>query len=373
MKFSEIVGNSNLKQKLIQTAKSGRISNTQLFLGAEGSGNFALAIAYAQYVNCTNTSDEDSCGVCSSCIKYQKYIHPDLHFTFPCVSPTKLCNELMSEWREAISKNIYLNDYDWIIQLDSDGKKQGNITADECRDIFKKLALKAFEAKYKVLIIWMPEYLKDAGNMLLKLLEEPPLGTMILLVANDTEKILATILSRAQLVKIPKINDEDIVAELVLNKQIDKNNAEAIARISDGNYNLALQLIDINQQNYSKTFMDWLRECYSAQKEFSKILSRNEEFASMGKETLKSFLGYSLQMIRATFIYKYGDKNTLRVSNDELAFMDKFSKLMNASNIENISKAMGDTIFYIERNGNVKMQLINLSLYIGTQLKNAQA
>ncbi len=371
MRFSEIVGNKDLKNKLVQTANSGRISNTQLFLGAEGSGNLALAIAYAQYINCLHATEEDSCGTCSSCVKYQKYIHPDLHFTVPTVTPIKTSTEIIEDWREALIDNVYLNDYDWLSTIDKDSKKQGNITAEECRDIFRKLALKAFEAKFKVLIIWMPEYLRTEGNILLKLLEEPPLGTLILLVANDSEKILGTILSRAQLVKVPKIKDEEVVEALISRHQIDPKNAEAIARISDGNYNLALQLIDVKHESYSKTFMDWLRECYSAQKDFKKIQDRSEEFAGMGKETLKSFLGYSLQMIRATFIYKYGDKGTLRVNDEEFAFFDKFSKLMNANNIENISKAMGDAIFHVERNANVKIMVLNLSLYIGTQLKSA--
>lgn len=371
MRFSEIVGNKDLKKKLAQTANSGRISNTQLFLGAEGSGNLALAIAYAQYINCIHPTEEDSCGTCPSCVKYQKYIHPDLHFTFPTVTPIKTSTEIIEDWREALINNVYQNDYDWLSTIDKDSKKQGNITAEECRDIFKKLALKAFEAKYKVLIIWMPEYLKTEGNILLKLLEEPPLGTLILLVANDSEKILGTILSRSQLVKVPKIKDEEVVEALVNQHQIDPKNAEAIARISDGNYNLALQLIDVKHESYSKTFMDWLRECYNAHKDFKKIQDRSEDFAGMGKETLKSFLGYSLQMIRATFIYKYGDKSTLRVSDEEFAFFDKFSKLMNANNIENISKAISDAIFHVERNANVKIMVLNLSLYIGTQLKSA--
>ncbi|MCX6187595.1 MAG: DNA polymerase III subunit delta [Bacteroidetes bacterium] len=371
MRFSEIIGNKEIKQKLIRTANSGRISNTQLFLGAEGSGNLALAIAYAQYINCTNATNEDSCGICPSCVKYQKYIHPDLHFTFPTVTPIKTSIEILENWREAILENVYQNDYDWLSTIDKESKKQGNITAEECRDIFRRLSLKAFEAKYKVLIIWMPEYLKTEGNILLKLLEEPPVGTLILLVANDSEKILGTILSRAQLVKIPKIKDEDIIDSLINQKEIEPKNAEAIARISDGNYNLALQLIDVKHESYSKTFMDWLRECYASQKDFKKVLDRSEEFAGMGKETLKSFLDYSLQMIRATFIYKYGDRSTLRVSDEEFAFFDKFSKMMNANNIENISKAMGDAIFHIERNANVKIMVLNLSLYIGTQLKSA--
>ncbi len=375
MQFKTIVGQKPLKQKLIQTTKDGRISHAQLFLGAEGSGNLALAIAYAQYINCLNPSEEDSCGVCSSCVKYQKYIHPDLHFTYPTISPTKLSVDLISDFREALLENPYQNDFDWLSRLDSAGNKQGNITADECRDIIRKLGLKAYEAKYKTLIIWMPEYMKNEGNILLKLLEEPPENTLIILVANDTEKVLATILSRAQLVKVPQITDADIEEVLTEHHQIDVNKAQALSRLVSGNYNLALRLIDIDHDDYLSLFIDWMRKSYTYNKagkdgnttdELGLVVDR---LASAGREQVKSFLTYSSQMIRSAFIFKYGHASLRKNSEAELAFLNQFSSVFTPNNLGLIAGALDEAIFHIERNASVKIMYLNLSMYIGKQLQ----
>ncbi len=379
MQFKTIVGQKPLIQKLIQTTKEGRISHAQLFLGAEGSGNLALAIAYAQYINCLDASETDSCGVCSSCVKYQKYIHPDLHFTYPTISPNKLSVELISEFREAIIENPYLNDFDWLSKLDSAGNKQGNITADECRDIIRKLGLKAYEAKYKTIIIWMPEYMKNEGNILLKLLEEPPENTLIILVANDTEKVLATILSRAQLIKVPQITDNDIEQVLTTQHQIDANKAQALSRLVSGNYNLALHLIDIDHDDYLSLFIDWMRKAYTYNK-MNKEGSATDELglvvdrlANAGREQVKSFLTYSSQMIRSAFIFKYGHASLRKNSEAELAFLNQFSSVFTPDNLGLISTAIDEAIFHVERNASVRIMYLNLSMYIGKQLQQVTA
>lgn len=379
MQFKTIVGQKPLIQKLIQTTKEGRISHAQLFLGAEGSGNLALAIAYAQYINCLNPSETDSCGECSSCVKYQKYIHPDLHFTYPTISPTKLSVDLISEFREALIENPYLNDFDWISKLDSAGNKQGNITADECRDIIRKLSLKAYEAKYKTIIIWMPEYMKNEGNILLKLLEEPPENTLILLVANDTEKVLATILSRAQLIKVPQITDNDIEQVLTTKHHIDASKAQALSRLVSGNYNLALRLIDIDHDDYLSLFIDWMRKAYTYNK-MNKDGSATDELglvvdrlANAGREQVKSFLTYSSQMIRSAFIFKYGHASLRKNSEAELAFLNQFSSVFTPDNLGLISTAIDEAIFHVERNASVRIMYLNLSMYIGKQLQQVAA
>jgi DNA polymerase-3 subunit delta' len=248
VQFKEIIGHSSLKNKLLNIAQSGRISHTQLFLGPEGSGNLALALAFAQYVNCTQPGTEDSCGNCSSCIKYQQIIHPDLHFTYPFTSPTKLSKELIEEWRAAIIDNPYISDFDWLQKINNEANKQLNITAEECRAVISGLGLKSYEAKYKVHVIWQPEYLSKEGNILLKLLEEPPPFTLILLVGNNTEKILPTILSRAQLVKVPKITDADLIDALIAKYSMEEQKARDTARLADGNFNRAKSLIDIDHE-----------------------------------------------------------------------------------------------------------------------------
>lgn len=376
MQFKSIVGQKALISKLIQTTKDGRISHAQLFLGAEGSGNLALAIAYAQYVNCLTPTDTDSCGVCASCVKYQKYIHPDLHFTYPTISPTKVSIDVLADFREALIANPYMNDFDWLCNLDSAGNKQGNITAEECRDIIRKLGLKAYEARYKTLIIWMPEFMKTEGNILLKLLEEPPENTLIILVANDSEKVLATILSRTQLVKVPKVLDEDIEQSLVQNHQIEAEKAQAIARLVSGNYNLALSLIDIEHGDYLGMFIEWMRKSFSYNKPLQlgqpdELTAIIEKLSMVGREQVKSFLTYSSQMIRSAFIYKYGHPSLRKNTEAELAFLNQFSAVFTPNNLSLITTAIDEAIFHVERNASVKIMYLNLSMYIGKQLQMA--
>jgi DNA polymerase-3 subunit delta' len=378
MQFKDIVGQKTLINKLIQTTKDGRISHAQLFLGAEGSGNLALAIAYAQYVNCLNQQETDSCGTCSSCVKYQKYIHPDLHFTFPTIliDKKKLSLDFIAEFREALLENPYMNDFDWICQLDNAGNKQGNITAEECRDIIRKLSLKAYEAKFKTLIIWMPEYMKTEGNIILKLLEEPPENTLIILVANDSEKVLATILSRAQLIKVPQVLDDDIVNNLIQNHQIESNKAQAIARLVSGNYNLALSLINIEHGDYLNLFIDWMRKSFAYKKDIKvgqpdELTLLIEKLSTVGREQVKSFLTYSSQMIRSAFIYKFGHPSLRKNSAQELAFLNQFSVVFTPNNLALITTAIDEAIFHVERNASVKIMYLNLSMYIGKQLQKA--
>jgi DNA polymerase III subunit delta' len=367
MRFKEIIGQEQLKERLINMAKMGRISHTQLFVGPEGCGNLALAIAFAQFVNCLQPQEADSCGVCASCLKFEKLIHPDLHFTIPTISPIKKSNELAEEWRETFLANPYLSDFDWLSDLDTKANKQGNITAEECRDIIHRLSLTSYEAKFKTQIIWQPELLVKEGNILLKLLEEPPVGTLIIMVGSNTEKILPTILSRAQTVKVPKLADEEIKLALVNLHHCDAQKASDIARLSDGNYNFALSLLKTEHDGYFEKYSNWMRCCFSGK--MDELQKWVDEINDAGREYVKNFMGYTSQMMRAAFIYKYGDKQLLRVNEHELAFIVKFSNFIHQDNLSDILQSLDDTMIYIERNANVKIQFLNLSLYIGSQLK----
>ncbi len=368
MLFKQIVGQDYIKDRLINMAAEGRISHTQLFTGPEGSGNLPLAIAFAQYVNCLNPHIDDSCGICTSCVKFEKLIHPDLHFTVPTISPYKLSRELAEDWRESFIKNPYLSDFDWLNTLDSGANKQGNITIDECRDVVHRLGLTAYEAKFKTQIIWQPEHLRNEGNVLLKLLEEPPPGTLIILVANNTEKIIATILSRSQTIKIPKLKDEEIEQALITKFECTPQKAADIARLSDGNYNMAMSLVGLEHDGYFIQFSNWMRYCYSGK--IDEMQKWVDEISGSGREDVKNFIGYTSQMIRAAFIYRYGDQKLLRVNNEELQFLLKFTGFIHSQNIPEITKALDDAVIYTERNANLKIMFLNLSLYIGRQLKS---
>ena len=367
MLFKDIIGHQELKDKLISLSKTGRISHTQLFLGSEGSGNLAMAIAFSQYVNCLNPGENDSCGTCTSCLKFDKYTHPDLHFTFPITSPSKLSKEVMENWRSALLGNPYLSDFDWLQKLNSEANKQGNITTEECRDIISGLGLKSYEAKYKTQIIWQPEYLLNSGNILLKLLEEPPVGTLIILVGNNTDKILATILSRAQLVKVPRINDVDMTSALMERHECDQQKASDIARLADGNYNMAMALLHIEQDGYFDLFSRWMRACYG--QKINDIQPVVDELSTSGREYVKNFLHYTSQMIRSAFIYRFAQKEMLRVNQTEMGFLVKFSPFLHDGNLEQITHSLDDAVYHAERNANLKIMFLNLSLYIGRQLK----
>jgi DNA polymerase-3 subunit delta' len=376
MQFKDVIGQEAIKQQLIQTVNNGRISHTQLFLGAEGVGALPLALAYAQFINCLNPEEQDSCGVCSSCVKFSKLVHPDLHFTFPTIAieKKKLSNEFIEQWRTAFLANPNMSELEWLLSLDSEGKKQGNITAEECRDIIRKLGLKPYEAKYKTVIVWLPEYLRLEGNILLKLLEEPPLQTLILLVAQDADKVIATILSRAQMLRIPRLKEEDIVTYLTQQLEAENTVAEKIARISEGSLVQASGMLKAGHANYFELFTSWMRLCFNARRELDKINVWVETTAGEGREFLKSYLNYCQHMLRAAFIYKFGNPELLRLSAEEKDFILKFSVALTEENIPQLVGLINQSYMHLERNADIKITFLNLSLYIGRLLnKQKQA
>src|SRR5688572_5963262 len=247
MQFKDIVGQHIVKERLISTVKEGRISHGQLLLGAEGSGNLAMAIAYSQYIACENKSD-DSCGTCSSCLKYSKLAHPDLHFVYPVASNkdqgSKGSAGHITVWREALIKNPYLSLLEWY-ELMGIENKQGSIGVEESHEIVRTLGLMAYEAGYKTMIIWMPEKMNiSASNKLLKILEEPPDKTLFLLVSENQDGIINTILSRLQIVKFPRLSDSEV--HLGIRQKYnpeDEKQLQNIVRLADGNFNTAISLV----------------------------------------------------------------------------------------------------------------------------------
>ncbi len=248
MQFREVIGHKAIKEQLIKSVFENRVSHAQLFLGPEGSGNFALALAYAQFISCTDRQLTDSCGVCSSCRKYNKLIHPDLHFSYPFFRGGEKEDSMqdLEEWRDLVITNPYFDMEEWRSRLDAQNK-QPNINKAECLNILHRLSLKAFESEFKTMIIWLPEYLKNEGNRLLKTLEEPSGKTLILLVANHQDQILNTILSRTQLVKIPALSNQDIQEYLMESKDLPEAQASRIAYLSEGNMQAALNFLKEEQ------------------------------------------------------------------------------------------------------------------------------
>src|SRR6201986_4598149 len=297
MQFNQIVGQRAIKQRLINSVTENRVSHAQLFLGPEGSGSLALAVAYAQYLSCLDKQTDDSCGECSSCRKYQKLAHPDLHFSYPFFAKHKDDTALtfIEQWREALLANPYISLDIWRGYLDAENK-QANINIAECHQIIKKLSFKPFESDYKVLILWLPEYLDREGNSLLKIIEEPQPNTLFLLVAQNQDQILNTILSRTQLIKIPALTYDDIKNHLVEKHNQTEEAAAEIAYLCNGNLSEALTMLQQDNKGYHTHFVQWLRLCFG--NKGIEVMGLVDQIAKMGRENQKNFLRYGVSFLR---------------------------------------------------------------------------
>jgi len=360
MLFKEIPGNEKIKEKLIKSVRDERVAHAQLFLGSEGSAALPLAFAYAQYVNCLDPLEDDSCGICSSCVKYNQLIHPDLHMSFPIKGAQALSEDYMADFRKELLANPYLNVTDWMQALGSENSKP-NITAKECRNLIKKLGLKPYESKVKVLIIWMPEYLGKEGNILLKLIEEPQGNTLIIMVGQSENRLLGTILSRVQLTRIPLFNNQQVVAHLIAAKAVQESRAQQVALLSGGNMNKAVALLSHSENKYFEQFRAWMLDCYKGNG--VRIDYWVKELSSLGREPLKSFIDYGLQICRACLVEPYG-LNTGRLTENESVFVQKLSNLFDTNSLEAFYRLLSDNQYAIERNGNAKIVIFNLSLDI---------
>ena len=377
MQFKDIFGQAVVKEKLVNTVKENRVSHAQLFLGPEGSGKLALALAYAQFISCTDKKADDSCGVCSSCIKYSKLIHPDLHFFFPSAitkknnKPTSI--SFTAEWREFVIKsNFYVALEDWFAFIGIENK-QAIINAQDCNDIIKSLSLKSFESDYKVIIIYMVEKLfHSAAPKLLKILEEPPEKTLFILVSENQDQILNTILSRTQLVKINKHADNEITEYLQKIHGIERQEASKIAKIANGNCSEALRIIDnIEDTNFNfENFRSWMRLCYK--KDYAAVISWIEEIGkpSVGREKLKRFIIYALKSAHFCVIINNANaEDLLKLTQEELTFLKSFSPFINEKNVYQIVEELDTALFHIERNLNPKIMLMDVSLNLMKLLK----
>ena len=364
MRFKDIIGQDVIKQKLIKTIQENRVSHAQLFLGPAGSGNLALALAYAQYLNCTDRQATDSCGVCASCRKYSKLIHPDLHFSYPFFASKdkKIATDFLQDWRKSFLDNPYLILDDWREKLDAENK-QANINIAECHRIIKALSLKSFESEYKVLIMWLPEYLDQQGNVLLKLIEEPPHKTLFLLVASHPEKILTTILSRTQLVKIPAVESSTIEQYLQETRQVDAQQAHQIAFLSEGNLNRMQKLLGVEKNNHFDLLVRWLRLIVT-DAGLNLIDLLDKEVYKIGRENQKSFLTYCINMFREILIQKSGVDALVKLPGAERVFVEKFASLYSYTQIERSIGELEKAYYHIERNANPKIIFLDVSLQL---------
>jgi DNA polymerase III subunit delta' len=371
MKFSDIIGQEKIKQQLVKSVENKKLSHAVMLLGSEGNGSLALAIAFAQYVNCENKTDVDSCGECPSCIKSSKYVHPDIHFSFPVIKKdTKppISLDYIKEWRKALTENPYMSYLDWLNYMEFENK-QGNITIEECHSIIKTLSLKAFEGNYKVLIMWLPEFLGKSGNTLLKIIEEPSPNTLFIFVAYDRESILNTILSRTQIIPIPKLSVSEITDKLISDHDdITKEVANAISLLADGNYTEAVRLMNSGDIAHFESFTKWMRACWYPN--MIEIYQWVQENAEKGRENIKDFLLYSLRMIRECALVGFELNKISKVSDKENEFVLNFSKRLNGQNLPGLYEALNKAYYHVERNANPKILFFDLSLQVHQLIKN---
>jgi DNA polymerase-3 subunit delta' len=385
MLFSEVICNSTKKTELPQLLQENRLAHALIFLGKEGSGALPLALAFAQYVVCDKNRIKqepagpslfgeepvtkaapslDACGQCPACQKAAKLVHPDIHFSYPVITKKAgsppVSTDFIGEWRDFIAKNPYGNAYDWLQHIGADNK-QGNITAQECNEIIRKLNLKSFESEYKILVMWMPEYLGQEGNKLLKLIEEPPANTLFILVAENESLILPTILSRCQLVKIPLLEDAEL--EAALQKQgVDAQTARQIAGVSEGNYREALHQLQHADEDWHNLLREWLNAILKngpiAQVKWV------DKVSGLGREKQKQFLRYFSHLLGQALRLRVMGENS-PMPEQERDFALRLNKIADMGQQQAILEQLDQAAYYIERNANGKIlfQALTIKLY----------
>ena len=373
MQFQKIVGQEKVKQRLIKSVNENRISHAQFLTGPSGVGKLALAIAYAQFVNCTNRQPNDSCGSCPSCKKYGKLIHPDLHFVFPVVSSPKfdkpVSDNYIAQWRELLLSSPYFNLQQWLDFIGSENK-QGLISKNESVEVLRKLNLKTFEAEYKIMIIWQPDKMNAvAANKLLKLIEEPPDKTLFLLVGEDQEKLLKTILSRTQIIPVPRIDQPSMHHYLVTEYEIREEDAASFVNLSQGSLIEARNHIQSSEDSLFnfEQFTQLMRLCYK--KDVIEINTWVDEMARIGREKQKSLFTYALRLIRESFMLNQQQNSLAYLAQKEKDFATKFSPFINERNTGKIYEHLNLAHYHIERNGYAKLIFMDLSLQIIQLLK----
>ncbi|MCK5693791.1 MAG: DNA polymerase III subunit delta [Bacteroidales bacterium] len=367
MLFKEIIGQQEVKGKLLSLVREDRTPHAMMLFGPEGTGKLALAVAMTQYLACNDRQEDDSCGVCPSCIKFGKLVHPDLHFVVPVLKTGSMTAPPVSddyavEWREALLTDLYLTESQWYESLGAENK-QGIINVKESENIIRKLAFKPYESDYRMVVIWLPEKMNQpAANKLLKLIEEPPEKTLILMVSEHTNKILPTILSRTQLFHVPPISGADLREGLMKLGQADQQQIEDAVLRANGNMSTALQTLrqdDVERQHF-ELFTELMRLSYA--RDIVQINGWVERVAGMGRERQKQVIDYSLRLLRENFILHMENDSLNYMSAKESEFSRKFSPFIHEGNVHALAEAFTLAGNHIEANGNARIILMDLSI-----------
>ena len=375
MQFKDVIGQSAVKKRLIQSVRENHVSHAQLFLGPAGSGKLPLALAYAQYILCPNRTETDSCGVCPTCQKMQKLVHPDLHFVVPTAATKKVKSNpesdlFMEEWREYVIQNQgYVDTSSWYTFLDVENK-QGYMSVRDAASLLRKLSMKSYEGEYKIAIIWMAEKMRvDTANKLLKLLEEPPEKTVFLLIAEDQEELLATIKSRTALVKIPAIETSAIEKALVERLSCQPNQAHDAAIISEGNWITACHSVQDSEEHkfFFTTFQQWMRLCFRGN--VTEIIDFSNNIKTLGREKQKELLEYGLRIVGNALLFNNNLASMVMLPDDEKKFNANFAPFVKPANLAQIVELFEEAMRQIERNGYAPLIFTDVSFKMVGLLK----
>ena len=369
MNWDSLIGQEPLKKQLTELVLQNRLSHALLFLGKEGVGALPLAISFAQYLVCEKAVSANlsaPCGVCAACKKGSELVHPDIHFSYPTVTKKPgekpIASDFIKEWREFMAQFPYGNLFDWIELIKEKDNSQGKITAEECNDIVRKLSLKSFESPWKILILWLPELMGNEGNKLLKLIEEPPPQTLLLLVSENESGILSTIVSRCQLIKVPALETTVIEKALIERNKTAPAIAGQIAALADGNYREALMLVQHAEEDWQELVRNWLNAILKtgpvAQTKWV------EEIAKLGREKQKQFLRYFNHLLEQAVHYRIQGENVL-ISEKEKDFAARLNRIAGFEQQEAMMREIDQAHYHVERNANAKIlfHALTIKLY----------
>ncbi|MBT9391862.1 DNA polymerase III subunit delta [Hymenobacter sp. NST-14] len=376
MRFSDIPGQQQVKQLLVSSVRRNHVAHAQLFRGAEGSAALALALAYAAFLNCEARGPEadDSCGHCPSCQKIDKLIHPDLNFIVPVTTTKAVAKDATSskfgaEWREFVLENPYQGLNDWMQHIGAENK-QGSISKDESLQLLRLVSLKAFEARFKLVVIWLPELMHPAAaNAVLKLLEEPPPATVFLLVSYAPEQLLPTIISRVQPVVVRAPAEAELTAWLHTAHHIPEVKARQLAQLTEGNLGAALAASagPAAEHDYYTLFVNWMRTCYG--NKVAEMLSLSDDFQKLGRENQKEFFQYALSLLRKVLLFGLDPQLVPHLPAGEQGFIKGFSPFVTPRNADAITRELNDSHYHVERNANPRMVFLDASLHLAELLR----
>ena len=369
MYFAAIQGYTSIKQRLIRVAQTHQVPHAQLFWGPEGSASLPLALAFITYLNCHHQLEEDACGQCVACLRAQKFVHPDVKYVFPTSATKKLVGKdvvsvnFLKPWRTFLHEHPYGNASDWSHHLNNESK-QLSISREEAREIIQAVSFKAFERTYKIVLVWLPEYLHvTAANALLKVIEEPPPHTLFILVSVNPDKVLSTIRSRTQQIYVPAFTDTALANTLSQQYPLDRAQLAQITLLADGNLNKAFKLVENVTKGYFEQFKNWMRLCYA--RDLTQLVTQSGIFQEMSKTSQRDFLAYALHMLREALLLSFAPTGLTRATDEEQEFTKKLGRVLTYQTIKKWITWLNQAHYYIERHVNSRILYLDLYLKMG--------